>query len=93
MRTLQFEGVPYTTPMIDSALDDAAAQAGGDYDIDAMRKPYDVIAGRAGSVPVRNFDSETGEPTELDALIAYLQMLGTLVDFKTYEADDLSNQR
>jgi cytochrome c oxidase cbb3-type subunit 2 len=93
MRTLQFEGVPYTTPMIDSALDDAAAQAGGDYDIDAMRRPYDVIAGRAGSVPVRNFDGETGEPTELDALIAYLQMLGTLVDFKTYEADDLSNQR
>jgi cytochrome c oxidase cbb3-type subunit 2 len=44
-------------------------------------------------VPVRNFDGEDGDPTELDALIAYLQMLGTLVDFKTYEADDLSNQR
>ena len=93
MRTLKLEGVPYTIPMIDSALDDAAAQAGGDYDIDAMRKPYDAIAGREGTVPVRNFDGDTGDPTELDALIAYLQMLGTLVDFKTYEAGDLSNQR
>ena len=34
-----------------------------------------------------------GEPSELDALVAYLQMLGTLVDFSTYEAADLPNQR
>jgi cytochrome c oxidase cbb3-type subunit 2 len=33
---------------------------------------------------VRNFDGKTGNPTEMDALIAYLQMLGTLVDFKLY---------
>ena len=33
---------------------------------------------------VRNFDGQDGPPTELDALIAYLQMLGTLVDFKLY---------
>ena len=31
--------------------------------------------------------------TEMDAVIAYLQMTGTLVDFSTYEADDLSNRR
>ena len=93
MRTLQFEGVPYTTPMIDAALDNAMAQAGGDYDVEALRKSYDGIAGRDGTVPVRNFDSMDGTPTELDALIAYLQMLGTLVDFKTYEAGDLSNRR
>jgi len=93
MRTLQFEGVPYTTPMIDAALDNAMAQAGGDYDVEALRKSYDGIAGRDGTVPVRNFDGMDGAPTELDALIAYLQMLGTLVDFKTYEAGDLSNRR
>jgi cytochrome c oxidase cbb3-type subunit 2 len=33
---------------------------------------------------VRNFDGRSGMPTEMDALIAYLQMLGTLVDFKIY---------
>jgi len=33
---------------------------------------------------VRNFDGKTGAPTEMDALVAYLQMLGTLVDFKLY---------
>ena len=39
---------------------------------------------------MRNFD---GNPaiTELDAMIAYLQMLGTLVDFSVYEAE--SNYR
>ena len=31
--------------------------------------------------------------TELDALIAYLQMLGTMVDFKTYQAQSPANQR
>ena len=33
---------------------------------------------------MRNFDGKTGAPSEMDALIAYLQMLGTLVDFKIY---------
>ena len=32
----------------------------------------------------RNFDGKAGAPTELDALVAYLQMLGTLVDLKLY---------
>ncbi len=93
LQTLRLEGVPYSQEMIDSAVTDMMAQSGGDYDIDAMRKPYDAIAGREGTVSVRNFDGAFGEPTELDALIAYLQMLGTLVDFSTYEAGDLSNRR
>jgi cytochrome c oxidase cbb3-type subunit 2 len=29
----------------------------------------------------------------MDALIAYLQMLGTLVDFKSYKADAPENRR
>jgi len=40
---------------------------------------------------IRNFDGKAGDPTELDALIAYLQMLGTLVDFKLY--DEKANLR
>ena len=36
---------------------------------------------------VRQFDGEPNRVTELDALIAYLQMLGTLVDFATFDDD------
>ena len=41
---------------------------------------------------MRNFDGQR-EITELDAMIAYLQMLGTLVDFSTYEATAEENLR
>ena len=41
-------------------------------------------AKRYAKAVVRNFDGKAGTPTEMDALIAYLQMLGTLVDFKLY---------
>ena len=39
----------------------------------------------------RDYDGNAGRITEADALIAYLQMLGTLVDFKLY--DDKANIR
>ena len=39
----------------------------------------------------RDFDGNPARVTEADALIAYLQMLGTLVDFKLY--DDKANIR
>jgi cytochrome c oxidase cbb3-type subunit 2 len=42
---------------------------------------------------IRAFDGDPEKVTEMDAMIAYLQMLGTLVDFSTYEADDLANRR
>jgi cytochrome c oxidase cbb3-type subunit 2 len=93
MRALKTEGVPYTDAMIASAKEDAASQTDPDSDFEAMRDAYTALSGRKGTVQIRNFDGESGAPTELDALIAYLQMLGTLVDFSTYEADDLSNRR
>jgi len=34
-----------------------------------------------------NYDTNEGNITELDALIAYLQVLGTMVDFKKYDDD------
>jgi cytochrome c oxidase cbb3-type subunit 2 len=40
---------------------------------------------------VRKFNPETSDITEGDAVVAYLQMLGTLVDFKLY--DDRANLR
>ena len=44
----------------------------------------DAFGKRYAKAVVRNFDGKAGAPTEMDALIAYLQMLGTLVDFKLY---------
>ena len=40
---------------------------------------------------MRDYDGNPGRVTEADALIAYLQVLGTLVDFKLY--DDKANIR
>jgi cytochrome c oxidase cbb3-type subunit 2 len=42
---------------------------------------------------VRDFAGNPKQITEADALIAYLQMLGTLVNFKTYQADAPENRR
>ena len=96
LKTLKLAGVPYTDDMIAGAKADLVAQAnpGADFDAeDALIAKYEGAAGRKGTVKVSNFDRQAGAVTEMDALIAYLQMTGTLVDFTTYEADDLSNRR
>lgn len=72
-------GVPYTDEMIEAASDDFMAQADPDSDYDALLERYP-------GAQVRNFDNEPGI-SEMDALIAYLQMLGTLVDFSTFTPD------
>ncbi len=78
-------GVPYTDEQIANAKADLLAQVNPESeDADAFQKRYPKAA-------VRNFDGRPGKPTELDALIAYLQMLGTLVDFKLY--DEKANLR
>ena len=46
----------------------------------------DALLTRYPKAQARNFDGTPGE-SELDAVIAYLQMLGTLVDFSTFEPD------
>ena len=80
-------GVPYTDDMIASAKADLIAQATPDADgVDAFNKRY-------AKAQVRDFDGNPQQITEMDALIAYLQMLGTLVDFKTYKADAPENRR
>ncbi|WP_298436380.1 cytochrome-c oxidase, cbb3-type subunit II [uncultured Jannaschia sp.] len=72
-------GVPYTEEMIEMAAADIRVQADPDADWDGLLERYP-------SAQVRNFD---GLPalTEMDALVAYLQMMGTLVDFSTFEPD------
>ena len=79
MSTHRMVGVPYTDEMIANAKADFAAQADPDSD-------YDDMLARYPKAQVRNFDGKAGI-SEMDALIAYLQMLGTLVDFSTFQPD------
>lgn len=87
LKTNKAVGVPYTDDEIKNAKADLEAQADPNSDgADAMQKRYP-------KAQVRDFDGNPKEITEADALIAYLQMLGTLVDFKTYHADAPENRR
>lgn len=79
LATHRLVGVPYTDEMIKAAKADFRAQADPDSDWDALVERY------PGAV-VSNFDGQP-ELTEMDALIAYMQMLGTLVDFSTFVPD------
>jgi cytochrome c oxidase cbb3-type subunit 2 len=80
-------GVPYSDDEIAHAKDDLEAQADPDSDgVDAFQKRYP-------KAQARDFDGDPSRITESDALIAYLQMLGTLVDFKTYRAKAPENRR
>lgn len=75
-------GVPYTDEMIENAANDIRAQ------VDPFSDGYDALMARYPKAQVRNFDGNTRQITEMDALIAYMQMLGTLVDFETYQAEE-----
>ena len=74
-------GVPYTDEMIANARADAAAQADPDSD------GAEAVLERYPKAQVRDFDGNPEMVSEMDALIAYLQMLGTLVDFDAYRAE------
>lgn len=79
MKVLALEGVPYTPEMIAKAEADLVAQT------DPDSAGAADLAKRYPKALSRDFDGNPGAITEADALIAYLQMLGTLVDFKTYD--------
>ncbi|AEH82235.1 cytochrome-c oxidase, cbb3-type subunit II [Sinorhizobium meliloti] len=77
-------GVPYTDEMIDNATADLKAQADPDADASGVESRYP-------KAKLADFDGDSQRLSEMDALIAYLQMLGTLVDFSTY--DDAAGYR
>ena len=77
-------GVPYTDEMIENAEADLKAQADPNADTSG-------VEGRYPKAKLGDFDGDPAKLTEMDALVAYLQMLGTLVDFSTY--DDASGYR
>jgi len=80
MRAQRVAGVPYTDEMIEAAGADFRAQA------DPDNGDVDGLLARYPKAQARNFDGQPGI-SELDAVVAYLQMLGTLVDFSTFEPD------
>jgi cytochrome c oxidase cbb3-type subunit 2 len=71
-------GVPYTEEQIAHATEDLRAQ------LDPDDKGADDFLKRYPRAAARDFGGKPGQITEMDALVAYLQMLGTLVDFKLY---------
>jgi cytochrome c oxidase cbb3-type subunit 2 len=75
LKSLKVAGVPYGKESIDKADDDLVAQASPDTDPADIQKRYP-------KAQVRDFDGDPNRVTEMDALVAYLQMLGTQVDFK-----------
>ncbi|MDJ0942349.1 MAG: cytochrome-c oxidase, cbb3-type subunit II [Kiloniellales bacterium] len=75
-------GVPYSEAMIENALADLRAQADPEADHDELLERYPKAA-------VGDLDGRPGELTEMDAMVAYLQILGRMVDFEGLTAEDL----
>jgi cytochrome c oxidase cbb3-type subunit 2 len=71
LRRLRALGVPYSPEMIENAVADAAGQAAPNTD-----RAWGVAERYGEATNVRDFDGAPGAPTEMDALVAYLQMLG-----------------
>jgi cytochrome c oxidase cbb3-type subunit II len=80
MRANRAVGVPYSDAQIESGVADVRTQVNpDDPGVADFLKRYPKAL-------VRDFDGNPRSISELDALVAYLQMLGTLVDFKLYDA-------
>ena len=75
-------GVPYTEEMVASAAADARAQADPEGDHGGLLERYPNAA-------VGDLDGDPERLTEMDAMIAYLQILGRMVDFSQYDTEDL----
>lgn len=81
LKVLRMEGVPYSDEAIAKAGEDMIAQGSRDGDAADLAKRYP-------KVEVRDFDGDPDRLTEMDAIVAYLQSLGTHVDFKAAAAQE-----
>lgn len=80
LAALKALGVPYTDEMVANAATDARGQAVPD------SEAADGLVDRYGEATrVSNFDGEPGNLTEMDALVAYLQILGRLTDVTQFD--------
>jgi cytochrome c oxidase cbb3-type subunit 2 len=88
LAALQRVGVPYTKDEIANAREDLETQ------VDPFAGERSGLKKRYGAkVQQRDFDGNPEKLSEMDALIAYLQVLGTMVDFRSYKAEDPENLR
>ncbi|WP_137177843.1 cytochrome-c oxidase, cbb3-type subunit II [Roseomonas sp. AR75] len=78
-------GVPYTDAMIANARADLEAQARPEADPAAFQ-------GRYARARQAAFDGDPAAVTEMDAVVAYLQMLGTLVQFRDVTPEQMRQQ-
>ena len=82
LRALRRVGVPYSDAMIENAVADITTQ------LDPYAADYDGFQERYPNALMRDFDGDPNRLTEMDALVAYLQMIGTLVDTKAAAAQE-----
>ena len=82
LKALRIAGVPYTDAQIEHAYNDAMAQARLDSgNQDGLLERYDE------KVNARDFDGQPHFVSEMDALVAYLQVLGTMAELQDYDPD------
>lgn len=74
-------GVPYSDADIANAPADLVAQANPNADAGDLQDRYP-------KAQIRDYDGDPTRITEMDALVAYLQMLGTLVDVNSAAAQE-----
>ena len=87
LRVNQKLGVPYTDEMVEKAKSDLFTQ------LDELADDEAGFQARYPGALMRDFDGDPEKLTEMDALVAYMQMLGTLVDFSEFEAEKDENLR
>ncbi|MCG5509843.1 cytochrome-c oxidase, cbb3-type subunit II [Ectothiorhodospira lacustris] len=81
MRALRIAGVPYSLTEEEFAanVERFGEETARQLDITRARENLEAQARRG------NYDGDPSRITEMDAMVAYLQMLGTLVDFTRYD--------
>jgi cytochrome c oxidase cbb3-type subunit 2 len=85
MRALRTAGVPYS--LTQAEFDANVGQFGAD--VAARLHIADAQKTLVGQAQEGNFDGDRSNVTEMDALVAYLQVLGTMVDFSKINPEDL----
>ena len=77
--------VPYTDEAIELAEQDMRVQATGEGDVAGLQARYP-------NAQARDFDGDPSRVTEMDALVAYLQQLGTHIDFSKVEPHEVTQR-
>lgn len=82
LEVLEIEGVPYTADMIKNAANDGMTQAQADDSFcEGLKGRY------SQKITCRDFDGQKETVSEMDALVSYLQVLGTMAELKDYRPD------